>query len=358
MSNQNWWGWKNRNNLQQTPVYNNLNAIIVIPQAPLPDPSIAVPLAFPAVELVCRTPTEALMQQYGIPKFSVKNRSYWFKDNNASILAVAHLDTVVPNGYQVSATPVIYTKLTAKDATSESWLFNPYLDDRLGVYTLLHVLPAMGINVDWLFTEDEEKGQSTAKLFTTEKKYNWMVSFDRAGSDVVTYQYDTPEWQKVLEEHHFQVKYGSYSDIRELEDLGCSGVNIGTGLRNGHDIYAAFSVKEYQYQLRRFFLFWQTQREKRHAHVKRTFAAGYNFNTCQSYFDGYSEDDNWGIPKYKKASLIRSAGGSKQKVSAETQSKNWPIYCPGCQTVLKKKQTCPTCGQYRAKSRTRFVVVN
>ena len=77
-------------------------------------------------------------------------------------------------------------------------LYHTVLDNRLGVYLGLEVLPAMGLNVDLLPTTDEEAGCSTAALLRTRKQYNWMFSFDRTGDDVVCYQYECAPLTQIL----------------------------------------------------------------------------------------------------------------------------------------------------------------
>jgi hypothetical protein len=105
-------------------------------------------------------------------------RCYFYKDNGSNTLAVAHLDTVQKRGW---------CELT--QLSHDTLVFSPKLDDRLGAYVILELLPKLGINVDVLLTTDEESSNSTAMEFKTQKQYNWMVEFDRAGRDAVLYQY-------------------------------------------------------------------------------------------------------------------------------------------------------------------------
>jgi len=162
---------------------------------------------------------------------------HMLRDNGAGILAVAHLDTV----QQIST----WNK-------SDNLIFNPRLDDRLGVYTLLDLLPRLGVVVDVLFTENEEIGRSTAGDFLPTKDYQWMVEFDRCGTDTVTYCYD---WNLVLHDY-FRIGQGSFSDICYLEHLGCKGFNVGIGYQNEHSLQAYFAVDEYVAQVARFLAFY------------------------------------------------------------------------------------------------------
>ena len=149
-------------------------------------------------------------------------------DRGAPVLAVAHLDWV---GYQPA-------KITNKRITCEQ------LDDRLGAWMLLHYLPSIGFhNYDILLTDSEEVGNSTAQHFETNKQYNWLFEFDRAGSDVVMYDYETRELGEMLGEYNWKTGLGSFSDISYLEHLNCKAFNFGVGYHRQHSpqCYAEFS---------------------------------------------------------------------------------------------------------------------
>ena len=116
------------------------------------------------------------------PNDILLGKQYLYKNNNAKILAVCHMDTVFDHAHKYNFCHI-----------DENYIFSPKLDDRLGVYTILHYLPKYHPNVkyDYLITTDEEIGKSTAQLFAkvNKKKYNWIVEFDRKGEDVVLYDY-------------------------------------------------------------------------------------------------------------------------------------------------------------------------
>ena len=160
-----------------------------------------------------------------------EGKTYTYKDNNSLVLGVAHLDTVQGG----SNSSIIKVK-------SERVLMSPRLDDRLGVYIITRLLPALGITCDWLLTTGEEIGCSSAEHFRADKSYNWAFSFDRAGTDVVLYQHDHKALRKVLRKNGFVVGNGSFSDLSFL-DIGCSGINFGCGYENAHsrDAYAILS---------------------------------------------------------------------------------------------------------------------
>ncbi len=157
------------------------------------------------------------------------DRFYWYQDNGSDILAVAHLDTV-----QGDRTCQVIDTAGGKLAVSGA------LDDRLGVYVILELLPTLGVTCDWLLTCDEEAGGTTASEFAEDfyqdghKEYNWVIEFDRGGTDVVMYQYETAEYKALVEDAGAVVGEGIYSDICELETLGCLALNWGVGYEDYH----------------------------------------------------------------------------------------------------------------------------
>lgn len=145
-------------------------------------------------------------------------RCYTFIDNDSDILAVAHLDTVVRSRRFVQ---------------TGDFVISGRLDDRLGVHIILDILPALGVQVDILLTEGEEIMQSTANWFRPEKRYKWIVEFDRSGTDVVLYQYEIQQAIDAVQSVGGIVGQGSYSDICDLQ-LDCCGFNFGTGYYRQH----------------------------------------------------------------------------------------------------------------------------
>ena len=81
-----------------------------------------------------------------------------FIDNGASVLGVAHLDTVYPDKTWFFA--------------DEENVYCPRLDDRLGVYLLLDVIHRLGVKCDILLTDGEESMLSSAQGWSTDKEYN------------------------------------------------------------------------------------------------------------------------------------------------------------------------------------------
>lgn len=170
---------------------------------------------------------------------------YGFTDNGSNILAVAHMDFVkLPYHFKVL------------HLATEKLIFCPRLDDRLGVYTIMDLLPRLGINVDVLLTDNEEIGMSSAAQFKTHKQYNWVVEFDRREDDVATYQYNIRELNKF-----FKTSRGSFSDIAELDFLGAQAFNVGVGYEKEHTNRCLMSLGVYFDQIARFVEFWKEYKD-------------------------------------------------------------------------------------------------
>jgi hypothetical protein len=187
----------------------------------------------------------------GFVESKTPNGSYFYKDNGGSVLAVAHLDSVQSSKRFVRARTTESNKLAYLSET---------VDDRLGAYVVIDLLPALGItDYDVLLTEGEEIGISTAMHFEppSGKQYKWMFSFDREGIDVVMYQYDTKEQRTRVERVGGKVGIGSFSDICFLDDLKCCGFNFGTGYYNNHSRDAYFVKHHLLNQVAMFLSFWR-----------------------------------------------------------------------------------------------------
>lgn len=150
---------------------------------------------------------------------------YAFRDAGSRVLAVAHLDTV--------ASPHARS-CTFVDTAAGQVVYSRALDDRLGAYVVLDLLPALGVECDALLTVGEESCQSTAAFFTPDKDYDWIIEFDRGGTDVVLYQYEDADTVELVEACGADVGQGSFSDIAELEHLGVKAFNWGVGYRDYH----------------------------------------------------------------------------------------------------------------------------
>lgn len=195
------------------------------------------------LEAICRMPVDAF-GSFG-ESVPTPEGNYIFRDQGERVLGIAHLDTVLPCTQFVRDGDRVYC---------------PALDDRLGVYLLSDLLPLLGVKFDLLLTDGEERGCSTARWFVPPRRYNWMFSFDRAGTDVVMYQYDSPANRRLLQRAGFRVGVGSYSDIADLDFLGCAGFNFGTGYYRQHRPDCNADLLETREMVARFAHFWQLSR--------------------------------------------------------------------------------------------------
>ncbi len=192
-----------------------------------------------------------------------------FQDNGSDVLAVAHLDTVRQDRHFG-----VYRE-------DRDTLFNCQLDDRLGAWIILDALPARDIVPDVLLTTGEESCRSTAAYFANRKQYNWIVEFDRMGTDVVTYQYTSCDWLDALHAAGNRIGYGSYSDIAELDHLETAAVNWGVGYHNNHAPDSYCSISELGDALERFVKFY-----------KENYAIRYNHVQVDEWWNQYVEEDH------------------------------------------------------------------
>jgi hypothetical protein len=157
---------------------------------------------------------------------------YHFRDNGSRVLAVAHLDTVMPGNRR---TPHFSKTVNGPLIRSGA------LDDRLGAYVILDLLPKLGVTCDWLLTVGEESGASTAEHFTPGKEYDHVIEFDRGGTDVVMYQYEDAASRAAVEAAGAVMGHGSFSDIASLEQLGVKAFNWGVGYRGNYHSEAGYA---------------------------------------------------------------------------------------------------------------------
>ena len=205
-------------------------------------PRLRCPAKLDPLRQRCLAPIKAFFSEGQVT--DTPDGPYVFQDNGANVLAVAHLDTVRHDRH--------FGVLRDNPDT----LYNCQLDDRLGAWIALDELPRRGIVVDVLLTTGEECCRSTARHFQPGKEYNWLVGFDRAGSDVVTYQYEGGDWLDALEYAGNTVGWGSYSDIAELDHLEVQGVNWGVGYQDNHSFESHCSLSAMRRAVNRFAEFY------------------------------------------------------------------------------------------------------
>lgn len=280
----------------------------------------------------CFATPEEIALKSGATRFASGKRFYLYKDNGANVLAVAHLDTVVAAGKKYGG---------VVDLENGPTFFNPYLDDRAGVFTMLFQLPSLGVTVDWLFTDEEESGATTAALFTPTKKYNWLVEFDRMGGDVVTYAYgggwyasrEDGSWDDTLTKAGFKVGVGSFSDIGALQRLGVKAVNIGVGYQDPHTSRAYIELFVYARQIGLFVDFWNKNKDKRFEHQEKTISYGRDFYQHERRgFDFFDSGAGRGrLTKKQRRALRKNFGAGSVDI------------CASCRNLIVAGQ-CIMCG--------------
>lgn len=190
----------------------------------------AVLYNYDRLEQRCLAPIDAFVQMVknteGGSVKQTKQGPLLFIDREAPILFVAHLDAV--------GKPHFFRGMVEG---TEPWVFSPWLDDRLGVYLGLDVLPQLGMQYDILLCTNEEQGESTGWHFKPPegRKYNWIFELDRMNDDIVNYQYTMTDFEKALRQAGWgHPQPGSYTDIVELEHLGVCAFNAGVGYERPH----------------------------------------------------------------------------------------------------------------------------
>jgi len=176
---------------------------------------------------------------------------------DAPVLAVAHLDFV-------GSTPAPYSLQSGGDV-----VVSRALDDRLGVFALLHTIPKLLGNkrpYNVLLTENEEAGHSTAALFHANKSYNWMFSMDRAGTDCAYYTFTDKPWLDHLRKAGWAVSEGSYSCIAEMDHWGACAINFGVAYNSQHSDSCWADLDEYSNQVKRVVKFYIDNHMRKFAH--------------------------------------------------------------------------------------------
>lgn len=216
-------------------------------------------------------------------------------DRGAKVLGVAHLD-VVRNMRDVN-----YFTLNGRRG-----IMSGALDDRLGVYILLHLLPKLGVECDVLLTDGEEVGKSTAQHFQLPegKEYNWLFSFDRRGTDVVMYDYDCKHLDDKLAAVGLKSSIGSFSDISSMEHLKVKAFNVGTGYHDEHTDMCHAYFDDVISQANRFAEFWRLHHKSKMEHEPMEKWSARVGGGYRNSYGGYEFDyDRWPAADGKPASL-------------------------------------------------------
>jgi hypothetical protein len=147
------------------------------------------------------------------------------------VLAVAHMDFI--------GSGVVHKNNHKKVVSSA-------LDDRLGVYAAMEVLPAMGVECDVLLCDDEESANSSMQSIGMRflQKYNWIIELDCAGVQAITYNYKSMEG--ALSTVWDRVHRGAFSDITSVEHVCPIGAfNAGVGYHAQHTESCYVNIEEF-----------------------------------------------------------------------------------------------------------------
>ncbi|MCU7521662.1 MAG: hypothetical protein HF312_15705 [Ignavibacteria bacterium] len=243
-------------------------------------------------------------RRFGTPG-GFAEEEYIFRDNNSPILGVAHLDTVFDD-----KSHDMFVEYKNKTGSIHE-VISPRLDDRLGAYVLLDLLPRLGITLDILLTTGEEHGASTADIFAVDckKKYNWIVEFDRAGTDVVTYQYGDETLDNLLKNYGFKLGCGSFSDISVMDELGCKAFNVGIGYHAAHTTHCYANLGELTGQIRKFARFYKNNRDVFLPHQYEPLRQAYTYGWGGKYEPWWDRGYSWSKKDDGEAENLREMLG-------------------------------------------------
>jgi hypothetical protein len=189
--------------------------------------------------------------------------TYLYSENeNNKVLAVAHMDVASSVNQNL-----MLRVIKERDTTI---LMHPALDDRLGIFAILYLFPQYGIHTDILLVTDEEICASSAEDFAyeCEKQYNWIVELDRAGEDVVMYEYRrNSQLVEDLVSSDFKLGLGSYSDICAMVSLEVSAFNMGIGYHHQHTDQCCAVLDQLGRQMGRLKEFYDDFKDKPYKHV-------------------------------------------------------------------------------------------
>jgi len=234
-------------------------------------------------------------------------------DNGGSILAVGHLDDVV------NQSPII----------TDSHIWCGQLDDRLGVWGLLHGLKDYtDVKYDILLCDSEEQGQSTAQYFSSDdvgKHYRWGFELDRAGTDCVLYDFEGHQLESDLRDSGWNCNMGAFSDISSLTGQGCQFVNFGIGYHGQHGENCHAKLSDVESQLDRIGQFITAKESTEYPFDEsmiQPFLRGGHYDTYykKDYQDDFDYSDSYYTAKPARCGCPEMADGHPS---------DW-TFCPHC----------------------------
>ena len=255
-------------------------------------------------------------------------------DRGSPIIGVAHMDTVATS---LPDRVKWYNSLYANGLPT---IQSIQLDDRLGVWMLLDLLPAMGMEFDVLLCDGEESGRSTAAHFKPTREYNWGFEFDRAGIDTVLYDYeDDKTWKNALEDAGFDIQLGSFSDICSLGHVGCCFANFGCGYRHQHSTDCYAQLDDTVLMALEFETWYKAQKDTAYKYTPFERSQRWSRRRSPMFsqdFDWhYGYDDGW----------VRKNGKWVKSYTRHTNRTDNQVRCPWCNaTDWDEEGVCIVCG--------------
>lgn len=242
-----------------------------------------VVIDYDALRTICQAEWD-YFKQFGTEYNAGTEERFIFNDTGSKVLFVAHLDSVMKDREHFN-----------RIGTEEGRVIvqSPVLDDRLGAYSGLVLLPEhLGENCfSILLTDNEEINGSTAEHWMKSigkdyiGKFNWVVEVDRMGAnDCAMYAHvDNKENRELVKLYGWQPTHGSFTDICNLYPLGVLGMNISCGYENYHAKGAWMDVRSYVKNMARLMWFFEENKDiKIESSVREKVVR---------YYGGYSEDD-------------------------------------------------------------------
>lgn len=231
-------------------------------------------------------------------------KGYLYMDRGSKVLGVAHLDTVADDYNSKDGKRKVFKPLVEDMGVNDKMITSMKLDDRLGVFLLMDVFPYLGLRYDVLLTSDEEIGMSTASQFVTKKEYNWIFEMDRRGyGTAVLYQYDSPKIRTALSSLDYKIEIGSFSDICELDTLGCVAINFGCGYNYEHTNACSVRTSWLSVVVNMFVDFYRTYSDTLFEYFYTTPKSKYGskYGSYRGSYGGYYNDSDYDDDGYRKS---------------------------------------------------------
>lgn len=276
-----------------------------------------------------QTPDELLCDN----DYSGHEGRYNYRRRQGIVLGVAHVDYVIWNR------PI----LVGRDNQQKSWsnyvsdeivkVNGGQVDDRVGVWILLDVLPTLTkVPFDYLLTNDEEVGRSSAQDVKIDR-YNWTFQFDRHGTDYVDYNLASNDFISDFKITGIEHSQGSFSDICYLSGNSGSCVNVGTGYHWEHSSEAFVNLDECWDQVTRFIKFMEKFADKSYERMER-----------KSYKPGVYKSGTYKTQSSTDSASTYYSHGWEFGDEADLEEKEYR--CDVCETTVGSiypRKECPLC---------------